>query len=83
MFFIFVVGNRDIVGPGFNNMANYIDHPLNPCPSIRFKENTPELLALKEKEKGDWKKLTVDEKKQCKLIVPIVSVYQYFLELFC
>jgi len=58
------IGNRDIVGPGFNNMASYIDHPLNPCPAIRFKENTAEFVALRQKEKGDWKKLTLEEKKQ-------------------
>ena len=32
-------------------------------PAIRFKENTPEILALREKGKGDWRKLTLEEKK--------------------
>lgn len=58
------IGNRDIVGPGYNNMASYIDHPMNPCPAIRFKENTADVAALRQKEKGDWKKLTLEEKKQ-------------------
>lgn len=57
-------GNRDIVGPGYNNMASYIDHPMNPCPAIRFKENTADVAALRQKEKGDWKKLSLEEKKQ-------------------
>lgn len=29
----------------------------------RFRENTKEILALREKEKGDWKSLTLEEKK--------------------
>lgn len=29
----------------------------------RFREDTPEILKVKEKEKGDWKKLSVEEKK--------------------
>ena len=29
----------------------------------RFREDTPEILKLREKEKGDWKKLTIAEKK--------------------
>merc|ERR1719228_389191 len=58
------IGNREIVGFGFNGNANYVDLGGFPCPAIRFKEDTPEILALKEKEKGDWKALTIDEKKQ-------------------
>jgi len=30
---------------------------------VRFKENTPDVMALREKEKGDWKNLTMEEKK--------------------
>ena len=38
------------------------------CPCImilrfRFREDTPEILKLREKEKGDWKKMTIPEKK--------------------
>ena len=29
----------------------------------RFREDSPEILKLREKEKGDWKKLTIAEKK--------------------
>ncbi|XP_071528846.1 cytochrome c oxidase subunit 4 isoform 2, mitochondrial-like [Panulirus ornatus] len=32
-------------------------------PAIRFKEDTLDIQALREKEKGDWKKLTLEEKK--------------------
>ena len=37
---------------------------MYPFPAIRFQEDTPEILKLREKEKGDWKKMTVAEKKQ-------------------
>lgn len=57
------IGNREVVGFGWNGEYIYTDRPDYPMPSIRYKENTPEVLALREKEKGDWKKLTVDEKK--------------------
>jgi len=57
------LGNRDIVGYGWNGIPTYIDRPEFPCPAVRFRENTPEVLALREKEKGDWNKLTVEEKK--------------------
>ena len=30
----------------------------------RFQEDSGEILKLREKEKGDWKKLTIAEKKQ-------------------
>ncbi|XP_046819238.1 cytochrome c oxidase subunit 4 isoform 1, mitochondrial-like [Vespa crabro] len=57
------IGNRDIVGSGFNNTPSYIDRTDFPMPAVRFKANTPDVLALREKEKGDWKKLSIDEKK--------------------
>lgn len=57
------IGNRDIVGFGINGSASYFDEPLMPFPAIRFKENTPENVALREREKGDWKTLTLEEKK--------------------
>ncbi|KAG5880640.1 hypothetical protein JTB14_015617 [Gonioctena quinquepunctata] len=34
-----------------------------PMPAIRWKESTPDVVALREKEKGDWKNLSVEEKK--------------------
>ncbi|KAI4485398.1 hypothetical protein M0804_006903 [Polistes exclamans] len=57
------IGNRDIVGPGHNNGLSYIDRTDFPMPAVRFRPNTPDVLALREKEKGDWKKLTIEEKK--------------------
>lgn len=57
------IGNREIVGYGFNGQPVYVDRLDYPLPGIRFKENTPDVLALREKEKGDWKKLSIEEKK--------------------
>jgi len=57
------IGSRDIVGFGQNGQAIYMDHPGFPCPAIRFKEATPEVLELQKKEAGDWKNLSLDEKK--------------------
>ncbi|XP_059474377.1 cytochrome c oxidase subunit 4 isoform 1, mitochondrial [Neocloeon triangulifer] len=56
-------GNREVVGYGFNGQINYADRVDFPMPAVRFLENTPDILALREKEKGDWKKLSVEEKK--------------------
>ncbi|XP_043286898.1 cytochrome c oxidase subunit 4 isoform 1, mitochondrial-like [Venturia canescens] len=61
--FTLKAGNREVVGYGVNGEASYIDHEAWPMPAVRFKEITPDLAILKEKEKGDWKKLTLEEKK--------------------
>jgi len=58
------IGNRDIVGHGINNRPNYFDQFSFPYPAVRWGENTSDLMKLREKERGDWKKLTVDEAKQ-------------------
>merc|ERR1719400_1704429 len=47
-----------------NGEEIYIDNVHYPFPSIRFKEDTPQIVKLKEKEKGDWKKMTLAEKKE-------------------
>lgn len=57
------IGNREVVGYGWNGSTVYADRLDYPMPPIRFKENTPDVLALREKEKGDWKKLSIEEKK--------------------
>ncbi|XP_022186495.1 cytochrome c oxidase subunit 4 isoform 2, mitochondrial [Nilaparvata lugens] len=58
------IGNREVVGYGLSGDPNYLDKVMTPFPAIRFKSyDTAELKALKEKEKGDWRKLTVAEKK--------------------
>ncbi|KAL4717680.1 hypothetical protein ACJJTC_000829 [Scirpophaga incertulas] len=57
------IGNRDVVGHGVNGMANYQDDAHFPFPAIRFKENSADICALREKEKGDWKQLCCEDKK--------------------
>lgn len=39
------IGNREVVGFGFNGTANYIDRVDIPMPAIRFKENTPDIVV--------------------------------------
>merc|ERR1711976_59890 len=58
------IGDREIVGYGMNGMADYFDNKEYPFPAIRFKETAGDLLALREKEKGSWADLSVEEKKQ-------------------
>ncbi|RZC36567.1 cytochrome c oxidase subunit IV [Asbolus verrucosus] len=58
-----IIGNREVVGFGYNGQPNYADRSDFPLPAIRWKENTPDVLALREKEKGDWRKLSLEEKK--------------------
>jgi len=58
------IGKREIVGFGYNGEESYLDDVSYPFPAIRFKEDTAEISMLREKEKGDWKKLTLEEKKQ-------------------
>ncbi|XP_013782881.1 cytochrome c oxidase subunit 4 isoform 1, mitochondrial-like [Limulus polyphemus] len=57
------IGNREVVGFGLNGEPSYIDRTDFPMPAIRFKENSQEITTLREKEKGDWKELSMDEKK--------------------
>merc|ERR1712233_304989 len=42
---------------------SYFDSVMAPFPAIRFKEDVGEIALLREKEKGDWKKMTLEEKK--------------------
>jgi len=57
------LGDRDIVGHGYNGQREYMDDIDCPFPAIRFRSNSDETAALRVKEKGDWKNLSVDEKK--------------------
>ncbi|NP_001165811.1 cytochrome c oxidase subunit 4 isoform 1, mitochondrial isoform X1 [Nasonia vitripennis] len=57
------IGNREVVCHGMNSEPIYIDTTDFPMPAIRYKEVTPDIQALREKEKGDWKKLSVEDKK--------------------
>ena len=57
------IGKREVVGYGFNGEPNYVDRADFPMPAIRWREPTSEITALREKEKGDWHKLSSEEKK--------------------
>merc|ERR1739838_1160662 len=37
------IGNREVVGFGYNGDNNYVDRIDFPMPAIRFKENTPDV----------------------------------------
>ena len=58
------IGKREVVGYGSCGEDNYIDVIWAPFPAIRFKEDNDEILKLRVKEKGDWKKMTTAEKKE-------------------
>jgi hypothetical protein len=58
------IGNREIVGYGLKGTPEYFDLAMFPCPSVRWEADTPAIAQLRNKEKADWKQLTVDEKKQ-------------------
>lgn len=62
------IGKREVVGFGSNGEYNYFDAPDVPMPAIRFREEDAEIARLREKEKGSWKELTIDEKKKCEPI---------------
>ena len=59
-----LIGSREVVGYGFNGSYVYFDATDMPYPAIRFREETDEIKKLLEKEKGDWNKLTLEEKKK-------------------
>ncbi|XP_034106739.1 cytochrome c oxidase subunit 4 isoform 1, mitochondrial [Drosophila albomicans] len=56
-------GEREVVGYGINGSPIYIDCADFPFPAIRYGEVSPESCALREKEQGDWKKLSIEEKR--------------------
>jgi cytochrome c oxidase subunit 4 len=57
------IGSREIVGYGWNGQPIYYDRVDYPMPAIRFREDSKEIKVLREKEKGDWKKLSLEERK--------------------
>jgi len=58
-----MANGREQVGHFLNGEPNYTDRYDYPYPAIRFRKDTPDILALRQKEKGDWRKLTLEEKK--------------------
>jgi len=57
------IGSREVVGYGLNGIEMYADTLQAPFPAIRFREETAEVAKIRQKEQGDWKKMTVEEKK--------------------
>merc|ERR1712142_594553 len=58
------IGDREIVGWGSCGKEIYFDREDFPYPAIRWKSpNAPGVPELRQKELGDWKKLTMEEKK--------------------
>ncbi|XP_037960386.1 cytochrome c oxidase subunit 4 isoform 1, mitochondrial [Teleopsis dalmanni] len=57
------IGKREIVGFGWNGDPVYYDRVDYPMPAVRFREPNNEINALRQKEKLDWKKLSMQEKK--------------------
>jgi hypothetical protein len=58
-----LIGKREVVGFGTNGSYSYIDRADYPLPAIRFREDDAQLQVLRQKEKGDWNALTIEEKK--------------------
>ncbi len=74
------IGNREIVGYGLKGKPEYFDTVMFPCPSVRWEAETPAIAALRKKEQGDWKQLSVEEKKQCQFCFIIPSAFlEWFL----
>ncbi|XP_049880353.1 cytochrome c oxidase subunit 4 isoform 1, mitochondrial-like [Pectinophora gossypiella] len=57
------IGRRDVVGHGCNGSYVYKDDAHFPFPAIRFMDNTRHIMALRQKEKGDWRMLCCEDKK--------------------
>ena len=76
------IGSREVVGFGINGEYAYNDRMDFPCPAIRFKEVKGDLVQLKEKEKGDWKKLSIEEKKTRKDLIGIISFCKFLMDNF-
>ncbi|CAG9861477.1 unnamed protein product [Phyllotreta striolata] len=59
-----MIGKREIVGYGWNGQPGYADMADFPFPSIRWKEPNCEIAELREKEKKDWREMSVCEKRE-------------------
>jgi len=57
------IGKREIVGYGHSGEPGYADSIIWPYPACRFKEPSSVSASLLKKEEGDWKNLTVEDKK--------------------
>jgi len=58
------IGTREVVGFGLKGESMYHETLHAPFPAIRFKEENEAIAAIRQKEIGDWKKMTLHEKKE-------------------
>ena len=63
------IGKREIVGYGINGQPSYFDNAVVPLPGVRWLPADENINQIREKAKGDWSKLTIDEKKACKFFL--------------
>ena len=68
------IGKREVVGFGSNGEYIYFDAPDVPMPAIRFREEDNEIAKLREKERGPWKDLSIEDKKKCALICILIVI---------
>ena len=54
---------REVVGFGHNGDEIYWDRLDYWYPAIRFRKDDDKIVAIREKEKGDWKNLSLEDKK--------------------
>ena len=66
------IGKREVVGFGATGEYTYFDAPDLPMPAIRFREEDSEIAKLREKERGDWKQLSLEDKKTCMQCLPFI-----------
>jgi len=57
------IGKREVVACGLTCNFDYNDRKDWPFPNVRWSEPCNQWTALQEKEKGDWSKMTIEEKK--------------------
>ena len=62
---IYFLGKREILCWGFNgDPSQYVGDPSFPAQSVRFQEDSEYVAnVLRAKEKGDWRQMTLEEKK--------------------
>ncbi|GMT04914.1 hypothetical protein PENTCL1PPCAC_27088 [Pristionchus entomophagus] len=56
-------GEREVVGYGTNGEPSYVDRMDYWYPAIRFRKEDEVIAPIRQKEKGNWKNLSAEEKK--------------------
>lgn len=58
------IGNREVVGPSASGQEVYYDRIDVICPPIKWKPPSELMSKLQAMEKGDWRKMSIADKKQ-------------------